>query len=107
VALLMQMIWAIALVMSGTFDQLTDMLIFAAFIFYGSAALGLIMMKRKKLITVKVFGYPYIPMIYFLFCVGLVVNTLITMPKESITGLLLIATGIPLYFYFNRKKLLP
>ncbi|HET8963646.1 MAG TPA: amino acid permease [Chitinophagales bacterium] len=107
IALLMQMIWAIVLVMSGTFDQLTDMLIFAAFIFYGASAYGLVLMKRKKLITVKVFGYPFVPVFYILFCICLVVNTLITMPKESITGLLLIAAGIPLYFYFNRKKLLP
>lgn len=106
-ALLMQMIWAIVLVISGTFDQLTDMLIFAGFIFYGSAALGLLLMKRKKLITVKVFGYPYVPAVYFLFCIGLVVNTLITMPRESITGLFLIALGVPLYLYFNRKRLLP
>lgn len=103
VALRMQMVWAILLVMSGTFDQLTDMLIFAAFIFYGSAALGLLMMKYKKLITVKVFGYPYVPAFYFLFCIVLVVNTLITMPNESITGLLLMATGVPLYFYFIRQ----
>lgn len=107
VALLMQLAWAAVLVMSGTFDQLTDMLIFAAFIFYGASAFGLILMKRKKLITVKVFGYPYIPMFYVAFCIGLVINTLITMPNESITGLILIATGIPLYFYFNRKRILP
>ena len=107
IALLMQMVWAIVLVMSGTFDQLTDMLIFAAFIFYGSSAFGLVLMKRRKLITVKVFGYPFIPIFYVLFCIGLVINTLITMPNESITGLLLIAAGIPLYFYFNRKRILP
>ena len=40
IALFIQAFWAIALVFSGSFDQLTDMLVFASFIFYGSTALG-------------------------------------------------------------------
>ena len=39
-SLLWQGIWASVLVLSGTFDQLTDMLIFAVFIFYGATVLG-------------------------------------------------------------------
>ena len=47
VALFIQAFWAIALVFSGTFDQLTDMLVFASFIFYGSTALGVIILRIK------------------------------------------------------------
>lgn len=103
-ALIFQAIWACILVMSGTFDQLTDMLIFASFIFYGSGAIGLIIMKQKKIITTKVFGYPYIPIIFILFCIVLVVNAIYSTPKESCTGLMFLLSGIPLYFYFNRKE---
>ena len=70
VALFIQAFWAIALVFSGTFDQLTDMLVFASFIFYGSTALGVIIlrikhpeMERKY----KVIGYPFVPALFFLF----------------------------------------
>lgn len=120
-SLLFQMIWSSVLVMSGTFDQLTDMLIFASFIAYGSGAAGLLYMKIKGKpnhnlnpggehnntgrfkITAKVIGYPVIPILFLLFSIGLVVNTLVTMPKESITGLSFIVIGIPIYYLVKRQ----
>ena len=121
-SLIYQAVWASILVISGTFDQLTDMLIFASFIAYGSGAAGLIYMKMKnkkqeavqldaglinsdqKSISKKVFGYPYFPAIFVLFCLGLIINTLITMPGESITGLVFIALGIPVYFWVKKRN---
>jgi basic amino acid/polyamine antiporter, APA family len=117
ISLIFQMIWSSILVMSGTFDQLTDMLIFASFIAYGSGAAGLLYMKMvgKKVIneadgsvqrfkiTAKVIGYPVIPIIFLLVSTGLVVNSLITMPKESLTGLSFIALGIPIYFIVKKQ----
>jgi APA family basic amino acid/polyamine antiporter len=100
VALFMQMVWSCVLVFSGTFDQLTDMLIFASFLFYGSGALGLILLRRRQVVTTKVIGYPLVPVIFVIFCLVLIGNTLVSMPQESITGLVLIAAGTPLVFYF-------
>ncbi len=106
VALFIQAFWAIALVFSGTFDQLTDMLVFASFIFYGSTALGVIIlrikhpeMERKY----KVIGYPFVPAIFFLFCVALFVMTIINQPYQAIWGLTLMATGLPVYWWLSRK----
>ena len=106
VALFIQAFWAIALVFSGTFDQLTDMLVFASFIFYGSTALGVIIlrikhpeMERKY----KVIGYPFVPALFFLFCVALFIMTIINQPYEAIWGLTLMATGLPVYWWLSRK----
>ena len=106
VALFIQAFWGIALVFSGTFDQLTDMLVFASFIFYGSTALGVIIlrikhpeMERKY----KVIGYPFVPAIFFLFCVALFVMTIINQPYQAIWGLTLMATGLPVYWWLSRK----
>jgi APA family basic amino acid/polyamine antiporter len=44
-SLLLQGIWSSVLVLSGSFDQLTDMLIFAVFIFYGATSLGVIVLS--------------------------------------------------------------
>ncbi len=106
ISLWFQMLWSSILVLSGTFDQLTEMLVFASFIFYGSGALGLILMKRKGIITTKVYGYPYVPIIFILFCIGLIINTLITSPEISLTGLSFFVLGIPIYFIVkNQNKL--
>ena len=105
-SLLWQGIWASVLVLSGTFDQLTDMLIFAVYIFYGATATGVFILRRRMPDTYrpyKVWGYPVVPAIFILFCVGLFLNTIITQPREALIGLALIAAGIPAYFLFRRR----
>jgi APA family basic amino acid/polyamine antiporter len=104
VSLVLQCIWASVLVMSGTFDQLTDMLIFAAFIFYGAAAFGLLRLKSKKIITDKVWGYPAFPVLFIVFCVLITLSSFIQRPLASTTGIILVLTGIPFYFYWRNKK---
>jgi basic amino acid/polyamine antiporter, APA family len=105
-SLLWQGIWASVLVLSGTFDQLTDMVIFAVFIFYGATSLGVFILRRRMPDAhrpYKVWGYPVIPALYIIFCAGLVVNTFITRPREAIIGLVLILAGIPVYLILRKK----
>jgi len=51
----------------------------------------------------KVWGYPVVPAIFIIFCIGLFFNTIITRPREAAIGLTLILTGIPVYFLFRRR----
>lgn len=105
-SLLMQGIWSSVLVLSGSFDQLTDMLIFAVFIFYGATSLGVIILRRKMPNAhrpYKVWGYPVVPVIFILFCIGLFLNTVITKPREAAIGLTLILAGIPVYLFLRKK----
>ena len=103
VSLIFSMIWSSILVISGTFDLLTNLVIFAGFFFYALLAIGLIRMKRKGLITSKVTGYPVIPFIVILFSLALIVNTVIVQPQQSLAGLFLVLIGVPFYYYFKRK----
>lgn len=106
-AILLQAIWAIMLIWSGSFDQLTDMLIFASFIFYGSTALGVIIMRYKHPEIerkYKVVGYPFVPILFVLFCILLFFITIYNQPKEALMGLGLIAIGVPFYLFWNRTK---
>jgi basic amino acid/polyamine antiporter, APA family len=94
------------LIMSGSFDQLTDMLIFASFIFYGATTLGVFVLRKKMPDAprpYKTWGYPVVPAIFILFCVALLVITFAAKPREATMGLVLMALGIPFYFYWNRK----
>jgi len=105
-SLLWQGIWASVLVLSGTFDQLTDMIIFAVFIFYGATSLGVFILRRKMPDAVrpyKVWGYPVVPAIFILFCIGLIFNTIIARPREAAIGMTLILAGIPVYLYLQGK----
>jgi APA family basic amino acid/polyamine antiporter len=105
-SLLWQGLWASVLVLSGTFDQLTDMVIFAVFIFYGATTLGVFILRRKMPDAhrpYKVWGYPVVPAIFILFCIGLIFNTVVARPREAGIGMILILTGIPVYFFLRRK----
>jgi len=103
-ALIYTMVWSSILLLSGSFDMLTDMVIFASFIFYGLLAIALLKLKRNGTIKVKVPGYPVIPIAYLLFSVAFCINTFWAQPKQSIFGILLILSGIPFYFYFKKKN---
>lgn len=106
-AIIIQAVWSSLLVFSGSFDQLTDMLIFAAFIFYGATALGVFILRIKMPDAprpYKAWGYPIVPVIFILFCVALIIITLIGKPREALIGLALMSSGLPFYFYWNKKN---
>lgn len=104
-ALWMQGAWACVLVISGTFDQLTDMLIFAAFFFYGATAFGVFVMRKREPDTprpYRVWGYPVIPAVFVVFCIALIIITCINKPNEALFGVLLMLTGIPFYMKWQK-----
>lgn len=107
ISLVVQGVWASALVLSGTFDQLTDMLMFASFIFYTAGAYGVFVL-RKKMKDVerpyKVFGYPYIPAIAVIFFATIFFVTIIESPRNAGIGLALVLLGIPFYLFWRKKK---
>jgi APA family basic amino acid/polyamine antiporter len=106
-ALVYQAVIASVLVLSGSFDQLTDMLVFASFIVYGATAAGVFVLRYKMPDAhrpYKVWGYPVVPAIFIVFCITLVVITIMSKPREALLGLGSIASGIPFYLYWKRKR---
>jgi APA family basic amino acid/polyamine antiporter len=106
-AFIAQAIWASVLVLSGSFDQLTDMLVFASFIFFGAITLGLFILRVKEPNTprpYKAWGYPLVPGLFLLFCIALVGITIVSKPREALLGLGLMATGLPFYWWWNRSN---
>jgi APA family basic amino acid/polyamine antiporter len=104
-ALWMQGLWACLLVLSGSFDQLTDMLIFAAFFFYGATAFGVFILRKREPDAerpYKVWGYPVVPALFVLFCATLIVITCFTHPREAGLGVVLMLTGVPFYWYWKK-----
>lgn len=106
-SLLYQSVWACLLVLSGTFDQLTDMIIFAVFIYYGATTLGVFILRKRMpdaYRPYKVWGYPFVPAIVIIFCVCLLFNTIFSRPREAAIGAVLMLTGVPMYYLFTRKN---
>ena len=103
---MIQAVWACLLALLGTFDQLTNYAVFAMWIFYILTTAAVFVLRRKipdAERPYKTLGYPITPIVFILVGIWLLINTLQSSPLEAGIGLLLIALGIPIYFYFKRK----
>lgn len=104
-ALLVQGVWACVLALSGSFDTLTDYVIFGSWIFYALVTSSVFVFRRKfpdAERPYRTFGYPVIPILFLLVAGWLILNTLWTSPKQSFFGIFLILIGLPVYYYLTR-----
>jgi len=105
-AIVAQAIWSVVLLLSGSYESLTDYAMFAMWISYGLMVLGLMILRRTRPEMVRpyrMWGYPVTPILFLAVAVWFLVNTLITRPGPALAGLGLIATGIPVYFVWRKS----
>jgi APA family basic amino acid/polyamine antiporter len=109
IAILVQGAFACLLAVSGSFDQLTDYVVFASWIFYAAATASLFVFRRRHAhkragSVFRTPGYPLVPLVFVAVSALLLLNTLVTAPWESGIGLVFIAAGVPVYFLFRRRR---
>jgi APA family basic amino acid/polyamine antiporter len=105
-AVVVQGIWACVLAVSGTFDQLTDWVVFSSWIFYALCGFSVLIFRRKLRSEPRRYKtplYPFLPLGFCLLALALLVNTLISSPRESALGLAFILGGIP-FFYWGKRS---
>jgi basic amino acid/polyamine antiporter, APA family len=106
VALLVQGAWAIVMVAAGTYEQLFTYVIFAAFVFYALTALAVVVLRRKRPDAprpYRVYGYPFVPMIFVLGSAWFLVNTLVEEPVEAGCGAVMLGVGVLVYAFWKRR----
>lgn len=116
-ALLLHGIWTCIFVITGSFDMLADMFVFITWIAYLFGAIGIFLLRKKmpdQPRPYKIWGYPIVPILFIAFSSFYLITTIWsdvnnyltgkTPIINSLLGLVITALGIPLYFYFRRKK---
>jgi len=106
-ALIFQGVLAGLMALTGTFEELTNLFIFAAWIFYGMAVVALFRLRKiepEMLRPYRCWGYPWVPGIFVAGALALTINILLQRPGRSLIGLLLIAAGLPFYRFWSRSK---
>jgi len=106
-SLLFQAGWAILLVLLGTYEQLFTFVIFAGWIFYALAALGVIVLRRTRPNLprpYRVSAYPFVPVVFVLAAALFILNTILARPLESGVGTGIVALGIPAYLLWKKGK---
>jgi len=98
--------WAALLVLSGRYEQLFTYVIFASWILYGMTAAAVIVLRWKRPEMPRPYrtlGYPWVPGVFVLVAIVLILSTLFDSPRESLMGIGLIVLGLPFYFYWKNS----
>lgn len=99
-------VWSALLALSGTYEQLFTYVMFASILFSVAAGAALFRLRRTmpdRPRPYRTWGYPVVPIVFITGSAAFVVNTLLERPTESLSGLGLLALGLPAYFYWRRR----
>jgi len=104
-ALILQGAWSVLLCLSGTYGNLLDYVIFAVLLFFSLTILAIFILRVKRPDIprpYKAFGYPYIPVLYILTTVLIMVILLIYKPNYTFPGLGIVLLGIPVFYLWKK-----
>ncbi len=119
VALVLQGIWSVFLVLPRTrsidaggrevygnlYSDLLDYVIFAVLLFLSLTILGLFVLRKKRPDLerpYRAFGYPVLPALYVVFAAVIMLALIGYKTQMTWPGLLIVLTGIPVYFGWRR-----
>lgn len=116
-ALWLHGIWTCGFIITGSFDMLADMFVFITWIAYGLGAVGIFMLRRRLPHAerpYRIWGHPVVTILFIVFSAFYLITTVYSDISNylankqpvinSVLGLVITALGVPLYFYFRRKK---
>jgi APA family basic amino acid/polyamine antiporter len=104
-ALIVQGVWSVLLCLSGTYGNLLDYVIFAVLLFFALTILAIFILRTKRPDIprpYKAFGYPYIPALYILTTLLIMVILLIYKPNYTFPGLGIVLLGIPVFYLWKK-----
>jgi len=110
VAIVIQTVWAIVLVLTGTYGQLVDYVVSADWIFFGAAGASLFVFRRRIPLERRssgvfaVPGYPFVPALFVLVAATIVASVLWTNPVRSLLGFALLVAGVPAFLFWNGRR---
>jgi basic amino acid/polyamine antiporter, APA family len=119
-ALIVQAVWSILLLFSGSFDTLTDTLIFVSWFFYAANAWAVVVLRRREPHTPRPFkvpGYPWVPLLFvtfgFLYLSLTIYNDVASYRSAVVAGrpallncalgALLVFSGTPIYLWYRTR----
>ncbi len=104
-AIWLQAVWASMLVATGTFRELVSRVIYTEWVFFGVVALGLIRLRSRPGLSrgYSVPGYPIVPLLFAAVAFGVAMHEVAAAPSRTLTGLLLVLAGLPVYYIWRRN----
>ncbi|MFQ5743653.1 MAG: APC family permease [Acidobacteriota bacterium] len=106
-SILLQAIWSSVLVATGTYRTLFTRVVYTEWIFFGLMAIGLFILRHRRDLShdYSVWGYPSIPIVFIVAAFAIVTNQIVSDVTGSLSGLLLVLVGLPVYYLWARTGL--
>lgn len=106
-SILMQGAWSAVLILTGSFEALIDYRIFGVWMLNVVTVAGVIRLRRMHPgweRPYRMWGYPFTTLSFILCGGAFMINTLVERPRPSLTGLAIMAAGVPMYYLWRRRK---
>jgi basic amino acid/polyamine antiporter, APA family len=106
--IVIQAVWASALVLSGTYGQLLDYVVFGDWIFFGLIVATVFRYRRRDATgvqaTYRAPGYPVLPALFDVIAAFVVVSVIWSNPRNAALGAVLMALGVPAFLFWRRQS---
>jgi APA family basic amino acid/polyamine antiporter len=102
-------VWSMLLVLTGSYEQLFEYVVFSGIIFHVITGLALFQLRRQRPDwprPYRVLGYPWVPGVFVVAMMGILLNTVYERPIQSLLGVGLVALGVP-FFRWRRTLATP
>jgi APA family basic amino acid/polyamine antiporter len=106
IAIVTSSVWAMVLAATGTFQSLLTYVVFVGWIFYAFGAIAIFVYRRREQNLARPFrtpGYPVTPILFVLSAAAIVINTIVTQPRNVIFALGLMVLGVPAYYMWRSR----
>jgi len=106
-AILAQLGWAGLLCLTGTYQSLIEFVTFVLVLFFGATGFAVIVLRRKaprRERPYRVRGYPWLPGLYILVNVVILVSVLFSRPVQALAGAGFVLAGVPAYYAWSAKR---
>ena len=109
VAIVLQGGLATIIALSGRYEQILNYVVSVDFISFAFTAAALFVFRRREGARreqgiFRTPGHPYTTAAFVAVCVGIVVSTIAAYPANSAIGLTILAAGVPVYWYWSRRR---
>lgn len=106
-SIVLQGLWTSVLILTGTFEALIVYSGFVLVFFSALAVAALIALRMRRPELPRPFRvpfYPWTPLLFIAFSIWILIYTLAGRPVESSLGILTVLLGLPLYYFWRRKR---
>lgn len=108
-AIALQGVWAVAIALSGRYEQILNYVVAIDAIFFGLTGVALIVFRRREAHRVpprrfRTPGHPWTTILFVAAFWIVALNTVVQFPTSAGIGVLVLMAGVPVYLWWARQR---